>query len=148
MRVAVVAGPDPGHAFPALALCRRFRAAGDSPTLLTGTEWLDTARSVGVDTVELVGLDPTDSDDDSDAGEKIHRRAGRMAVLNVPVLRDIAPDLVVSDVPLPGRRSGTLLGLLRHGATKDATVGLPPRRSADDGDPRPVCTGPPVPSRA
>ena len=58
MRVAVVAGPDPGHAFPALALCRRFLAAGDSPTLLTGTEWLDTARSVGVDAVELVGLDP------------------------------------------------------------------------------------------
>jgi UDP:flavonoid glycosyltransferase YjiC (YdhE family) len=98
MRVAVVAGPDPGHAFPALALCRRFLAAGDSPTLLTGTKWLDTARSVGVDAVELVGLDPTELDDDSDAGAKIHRRAARMAVLNVPILRDLAPDLVVSDV--------------------------------------------------
>lgn len=98
MRVAVVAGPDPGHAFPALALCRRFLAAGDSPTLLTGTEWLDTARSVGVDAIELVGLDPTDLDDDTDAGAKIHQRAARMAVLNVPVLRDLEPDLVVSDV--------------------------------------------------
>jgi UDP:flavonoid glycosyltransferase YjiC (YdhE family) len=98
MRVAVVAGPDPGHAFPALALCRKFLAAGDSPTLLTGTEWLDTARSVGVSAVELVGLDPTEFDDDSDAGAKIHQRAARMAVLNVPVLRDLAPDLVVSDV--------------------------------------------------
>ena len=84
MRVAVVAGPDPGHAFPALALCRRFLAAGDSPTLLTGNEWLDTARSVGVDAVELVGLDPTEVDDDTDAGAKIHQRAARMAVLNVP----------------------------------------------------------------
>ena len=98
MRVAVVAGPDPGHAFPALALCRRFLAAGDSPTLLTGTEWLDTARSVGVDAVELVGLDPTELDDDTDAGAKIHQRAARMAVLNVPVLRELEPDLVVSDV--------------------------------------------------
>jgi UDP:flavonoid glycosyltransferase YjiC (YdhE family) len=98
MRVAVVAGPDPGHAFPALALCLRFLAAGDSPTLLTGTQWLDTARSVGVDAVELVGLDPTELDDDSDAGAKIHRRAARMAVLNVPMLRDLAPGLVVSDV--------------------------------------------------
>jgi UDP:flavonoid glycosyltransferase YjiC (YdhE family) len=98
MRVAVVAGPDPGHAFPALALCRLFLAAGDSPTLLTGTEWLDTARSVGVDAVELVGLDPTELDDDTDAGAKIHQRAARMAVLNVPVLRELEPDVVVSDV--------------------------------------------------
>ena len=98
MRVAVVAGPDPGHAFPALALCLRFAAAGDDPVLLTGTEWLDTARAAGIEAVELVGLDPTDGDDDTDAGAKIHQRAARMAVLNVPVLRELAPDLVVSDV--------------------------------------------------
>ena len=98
MRVAVVAGPDPGHAFPAIALCRLFRAAGDSPTLLTGVEWLDTARADGLAAVELDGLDPTELDDDTDAGAKIHRRAARMAVLNVPRLRDLAPDLVVSDV--------------------------------------------------
>ena len=55
MRVAVVAGPDPGHSFPAIALCQRFLAAGDTPTLLTGVEWLDTARAAGVDAVELPG---------------------------------------------------------------------------------------------
>ena len=98
MRVAVVAGPDPGHAFPAIALCLRFLAAGDAPTLLTGTEWLDTAREAGVDALELDGLDATAADDDTDAGAKIHQRAARMAVLNVPQLRDLAPDLVVSDV--------------------------------------------------
>ncbi len=98
MRVVVVAGPDPGHAFPALALCRRFLTAGDSPTLLTGAEWLDTARSAGVAAVELVGLDPTELDDDTDAGAKIHRRAARMAVLNVAALRELEPDVVVSDV--------------------------------------------------
>ena len=98
MRVAVVAGPDPGHAFPAIALCLRFLAAGDTPTLLTGVEWLDTARATGVDAVELDGLDPTEYDDDTDAGAKIHQRAARMAVLNAPRLRQLAPDLVVSDV--------------------------------------------------
>ena len=98
MRVAVVAGPDPGHSFPAIALCQRFLAAGDTPTLLTGTEWLDTARGVGVDAVELVGLDPTADDDDRDAGAKLHQRAARMAVLNVPQLQAMALDLVVSDV--------------------------------------------------
>jgi UDP:flavonoid glycosyltransferase YjiC (YdhE family) len=98
MRVAVVAGPDPGHSFPAIALCRRFLAAGDAPTLLTGTEWLDTARAASVDAVELDGLDPTELDDDTDAGAKIHQRAARMAVLNAPRLREMDLDLVVSDV--------------------------------------------------
>ncbi|HEX2284690.1 MAG TPA: glycosyl transferase, partial [Mycobacterium sp.] len=98
MRVTVVAGPDPGHAFPAIALCLKFLAAGDSPTLLTGGEWLETARGAGVEAVELLGLDPTDTDDDADAGAKIHQRAARMAVLNAPGIRDLAPDVVVSDV--------------------------------------------------
>ena len=64
MRVAVVAGPDPGHAFPAIALCLRFLAAGDTPTLLTGTRWLQAARGEGIDALELSGLDPTAVDDD------------------------------------------------------------------------------------
>jgi UDP:flavonoid glycosyltransferase YjiC (YdhE family) len=98
MRVAVVAGPDPGHAFPALALCLRFLADGDRPMLLTGTAWLNTAESAGIEAIELAGLNPAEGDDDSDAGAKIHQRAARMAVLNAPVLRDLRPDLVVSDV--------------------------------------------------
>lgn len=94
----MVAGPDPGHSFPAIALCQRFLAAGDTPILLTGTEWLGTARAAGVDAAELEGLEPTAADDDRDAGAKIHQRAARMAVLNVPQLRELAVDLVVSDV--------------------------------------------------
>jgi UDP:flavonoid glycosyltransferase YjiC (YdhE family) len=112
MRVAVIAGPDPGHAFPAIALCLRFLANGDAPTLLTGVQWLDTAASAGVAAVELLGLDPTEADDEADAGAKIHRRGARMAVLNAPVLRDLAPDLVVSDViTTAGGLSAELLGL-------------------------------------
>lgn len=112
MRVAVVAGPDPGHAFPALALCLKFLAAGDTPTLLTGVEWLETARAAGIDAVELAGLDPADGDDDADAGAKIHQRAGRMAQLNVPGLRELRPDLVVSDVITAcGGLAAELLGL-------------------------------------
>lgn len=111
MRVAVVAGPDPGHSFPAIALCQRFSAAGDTPTLLTGTEWLKTACAAGVEAVELLGLDPTAVDDDRDAGAKIHQRAARMAVLNLPQMRDLAPDLVVSDVITAcGGMSAELMG--------------------------------------
>ncbi len=112
MRVAVVAGPDPGHAFPAIALCLKFLHAGDEPTLLTGTEWLDTARAAGVGAVELLGLSPTDADDDSDSGAKIHQRAARMAVLNLSQIRDLAPDLVVSDVITAcGGMAAELLGI-------------------------------------
>jgi UDP:flavonoid glycosyltransferase YjiC (YdhE family) len=98
MRVAVVAGPDPGHAFPAIAMCLKFLAAGDEPTLLTGAQWLDVARDQGVDSVLLAGLDPVDGDDDADSGAKLHQRAARMAVLNRPGLDDLKLDLVVSDV--------------------------------------------------
>ena len=59
MRVAVVAGPDPGHSFPAIALCLKFLAAGDEPTLLTGVEWLATARAAGIDAIELLAWIPT-----------------------------------------------------------------------------------------
>ncbi len=112
MRVAVVAGPDPGHAFPAIALCLRFLDSGDAPTLLTGKEWLETARAAGVDAVELLGLDPTDLDDDADAGAKINRRAARMAVENAAQLRALAPDLVVSDaITVAGGFCAELLGL-------------------------------------
>lgn len=110
MRVAVVVGPDPGHAFPALALCQRFSDAGDTPTLLTGVEWLDVARAVGIDAVELDGLLATD--EDVDAGARIHRRAAQMAVLIAPTLRNLAPDLVVSDVITSGGgMAAELLGI-------------------------------------
>jgi UDP:flavonoid glycosyltransferase YjiC (YdhE family) len=112
MRVAVIAGPDPGHSFPAIALCQRFNAVGDTATLLTGTEWLETALVAGVDAVELAGLDPTADDDDRDAGAKIHQRAARMAILNLPQLRALQPDLVVSDVITAcGGMSAELLGI-------------------------------------
>ncbi|KLO30209.1 glycosyl transferase [Mycolicibacter heraklionensis] len=112
MRVVVVAGPDPGHAFPAIALCKRFVAAGDTPTLLTGVQWLDTARAAGVDAAELLGLDPTAADDDADDGAKLHHRAARMAVENRDQVRALAPDLVVSDVITAcGGMAAELLGI-------------------------------------
>ena len=99
--------------------------------LLTGAEWLDTARTVGLDAFELDGLDPTDVDDDADAGAKIHQRAARMAVLNVPRLRDLAPDLVVSDVITAcGGLAAELLGLpwieLSPSPLYRPSKGLPP----------------------
>lgn len=108
----MVAGPEPGHAFPAIALCRRLRDAGDEPVLMTGRDRLDAARAAGVEVIELVGLDPEGADDDADAGAKIHQRAARMAVLNVPVLQRVTPDLVVSDeITVCGGMAAELLGV-------------------------------------
>jgi UDP:flavonoid glycosyltransferase YjiC (YdhE family) len=110
MRVAVVAGPDPGHSFPAIALCQRFGEAGDEATLFTGEEWVGTAGVAGIDVVPLDGLVATD--EDLDAGARIHRRAARMALLNLAALRDLAPDLVVSDViTAGGGMAAELLGI-------------------------------------
>ena len=112
MRVAVVAGPDPGHAFPAIALCLKFLAAGDIPILLTGRKWLDVAAGEGIDAVELAGLDPTAADDDADSGAKLHQRAARMAVLNTQRLDDLSLDLVISDsITTCGGLAADLLGL-------------------------------------
>ena len=98
MRVALVAGPEAGHVFPAIALAVRLLAAGDHAVVLTGAQRLDTVRAAGVEAIELAGLDPEAGDDDADSGAKIHQRAARMATLNRSTLADLRLDLVVSDV--------------------------------------------------
>ncbi|HPX35281.1 MAG TPA: glycosyltransferase [Mycobacterium sp.] len=112
MRVAVVAGPEAGHVFPAIALSLRLQAAGDHPVLLTGADRLDTVRAAGIEAAELAGLEPEETDDDTDAGAKIHQRAARMAVLNRPLIEGLRPDLVVSDViTVCGGMAAELLGI-------------------------------------
>ncbi|MBM7414856.1 MULTISPECIES: glycosyltransferase [Nocardiaceae] len=102
MLVAVVAGPDAGHAFPAIALAKALTAAGDTAVVYTGDRWLDAARADGVDTRLLPGLEPRPEDDDADAGRRIHERAAHMSSMLLPVLSASAPDLVVSDILTAG----------------------------------------------
>ncbi|TQM31603.1 glycosyltransferase [Nocardia bhagyanarayanae] len=102
MRVAVVAGPDPGHAFPALALCERFLAAGDEPVLFTGPRWFDAAKNAGIAVRRLKGLAPRAVDDDGDAGQRIHQRAAHISTEILPDLSAMLPELVVSDVLTAG----------------------------------------------
>ncbi|MGO4613469.1 glycosyltransferase [Nocardia sp. 2YAB30] len=102
MRVAVVAGPDPGHAFPAIALCLRFLAAGDEPVLFTGPRWFDAALGAGIGVRRLKGLAPRPMDDDGDAGQRIHERAAHISTEILPDLSAMLPELVVSDVLTAG----------------------------------------------
>ncbi|MGX7694306.1 glycosyltransferase [Gordonia polyisoprenivorans] len=97
-KVAIVAGPDAGHAFPAFALAEKLAAQGISSTVWTGVVWHEVARSRGLDVAELPGLRALATDDDSDAGAKLAARAARMAVALAPVLAARGTDLVISDV--------------------------------------------------
>ncbi|MFC9517322.1 glycosyltransferase [Nocardiaceae bacterium NPDC056970] len=98
MRVAVVAGPEAGHAVPALALCRKLVAAGDDPVFFSDGRWLDVARDSGIEARKLGGLAPREFDDDTDSGSKIHGRAAHVSTALLPDLEAVAPDLVVSDI--------------------------------------------------
>ncbi|GAB2441761.1 hypothetical protein GCM10027262_51440 [Nocardia tengchongensis] len=102
VRVAVVAGPDPGHAFPAIALCTRLLAAGDEPVLFTSPRWFDAARDAGIGVRRLKGLAPRAEDDDNDAGARIHQRAAHISTEILPDLSAMLPELVVSDVLTAG----------------------------------------------
>ncbi len=102
MRVAVVAGPDPGHAIPAIALCLKLAAAGDDPVLFTGDRWLDPAREAGISVRKLKGLAPRPEDDDLDAGARIHSRAAYISTEILPELSAMLPELVVSDILTAG----------------------------------------------
>ncbi|MGV9677490.1 glycosyltransferase [Nocardia sp. NPDC003482] len=102
MRVAVVAGPDPGHAFPAVALCLRLLAAGDEPVLFTGPRWFEPARAAGIGVRRLKGLAPRPQDDDADAGQRIHERAAHISTEILPELGAMLPELVISDVLTAG----------------------------------------------
>lgn len=112
MRVAVVAGPEAGHAIPAIALGRRLVAAGDSVVLLSGPRWADAAATEGFEFVELKGLAPRPEDDDSDEGQKLHGRAAHLSTEILADLRAIAPDLVVSDtITVGGGLAAERLGI-------------------------------------
>ena len=80
MRVAVVAGPDPGHCVSgdrALSTVSGGRRHTDSADRRRMAD--DRARGRSGRGRTARGLDPTDEDDDLDAGAKIHQRAARMA---------------------------------------------------------------------
>lgn len=98
MRIAVVAGPDPGHAFPAVALSLLLRAAGEDPVVLTGSRWLERVRDEGLECRELPGLLVEDGDDDTDAGARLHARSARMSTELLSLLPELSAELVVSDV--------------------------------------------------
>jgi UDP:flavonoid glycosyltransferase YjiC (YdhE family) len=128
VRVAVVAGADPGHAFPAIALCSRFAEAGDVPTLFTSDRWVDVAADAGIAMISLTGMTPRH---EVDLGRALYERAAVQAPVLAPKLAAVAPDLVVCDILAQGGvMAAELLGVpwaqLSPHPLYEPSKGLPP----------------------
>jgi UDP:flavonoid glycosyltransferase YjiC (YdhE family) len=131
VRVAVVSGGDPGHVVPAIALCLRFAAAGDTPVLLTGDRWVGAAATEGITATRVTGLALADLRDAADLGAALHDQAAALASALVPQLAALTPDLVVCDVlALGASMAAELLGLpwvrLSPHPLYEPSRGLPP----------------------
>ncbi len=109
-RIAVVAGPDPGHALPALGLAASLRARDHAVRFLSGDGHDATAARHGLSVARLPLLGPTDADDD--IGHRLWARAAAMAVPLAATLRPWQPHLVVADtITRCGAFAAQLLGV-------------------------------------
>jgi UDP:flavonoid glycosyltransferase YjiC (YdhE family) len=95
-RIAVVAGPDAGHAFPALGVAAALRGRGHEVRFYSGAEHEALAHQLGCWFELLPRLGPTAGDDD--LGHRLWRRAADMAAPLADDLRAWRPELVVSDL--------------------------------------------------
>jgi UDP:flavonoid glycosyltransferase YjiC (YdhE family) len=137
MRVAVVAGADAGHAFPAAGLAFRFAAAGHAVRVFTGARWVAALERDGMAATALPDSAPADADGAAgdwaagDWAERLHRRAARAAPALAELIGAQAPDLVVVDtLTASGSLAAELLGLpwveLVPHPLAIASVALPP----------------------
>src|SRR5512144_1363738 len=110
MRVALVAGSAPGHAFPVAALALALRAAGADVHVVTGAEWLPALARDGIPGSSLPGLTPDPRD--GDLGFALYGRSAQMAPPLARSVERLAPELVVADtISLFGGFAAGLLGV-------------------------------------
>lgn len=94
-RVALVAGPDPGHLFPLLAIGDALVRRGHQVVVVTGEDRRLEVEGGGHAFRRL----PLEWPDDrhADLGYRLWELGGRLAPATAEVLDDIAPDVVVVD---------------------------------------------------
>jgi UDP:flavonoid glycosyltransferase YjiC (YdhE family) len=95
VRVAVITGPDPGHAFPAMAIASALRDRGHDVTVSTGLGWRDEVERAGMRFVRLPRLES--APEDTDFGWRMWGRAAVMAPDLVAALDVSPPELVICD---------------------------------------------------
>jgi UDP:flavonoid glycosyltransferase YjiC (YdhE family) len=94
-KIAVVAGPDAGHALPALGVAVALRAHGNAVRFFTGEGHDATAMAHGLRAERLPLLAPTVEDDD--LGHRLWSRAASMAGPLADTLQAWGPQLIVVD---------------------------------------------------
>jgi UDP:flavonoid glycosyltransferase YjiC (YdhE family) len=124
VRVALVAGPDPGHAFPLIALGHELTRRGHTCLLVTGDRW----AGCGLPWMDLPMVPPAPGES---LGARLWVRSVAMTRLLTPLLAEWHPDLVLADtLTMCGTFAAAVLEVpcievLPH-PLQDASVGLPP----------------------
>lgn len=109
-RVALVAGPDPGHAFPVVALALALRRRGHDTLVVTGPQWRAGIERDGVEWCALAALPPDERH--GDFGFRMWGQGQALGPQVADALGPWRPDLVVADVlSTPGAFAAGLLGL-------------------------------------
>ena len=109
-RYAVVAGPDPGHAFPAIAVAVALRGRGHDVLFVTGTQWQAVVEAEGM-VYGPIGVLPPDERHE-DFGFRLWEQGRLMAPGVATVLGGFRPELVVVDtLSIPGTFAADLLEL-------------------------------------
>jgi UDP:flavonoid glycosyltransferase YjiC (YdhE family) len=107
VRVAVIAGGDPGHVFPAAALTAALERRGHAAVLATGAHWLPVLARDGIPGVAMPHPPPNT---DPDGVRRLRSTSRRIAPALADALAAFQPGVVVADVMTP---SGSLAaGLL------------------------------------
>jgi UDP:flavonoid glycosyltransferase YjiC (YdhE family) len=110
VKIAVVAGPAPGHAFPAASLATALQQRGHDVLVVTGVSWLDVLRRSGLpaEHLPLLKADPRDAI----FGFRLYGRAAEQAGPLAEQLAELGVDAVVSDtLTVAGAFAADLLGL-------------------------------------
>jgi UDP:flavonoid glycosyltransferase YjiC (YdhE family) len=112
VRVAVVAGPDPGHAFPAVALSLALRDRGAEVAFVSGTQWREPVEREGLAFVPIDLFAPDPRDDDF--GFVLWERSKQLAPGIARSMTEFGAELAVVDsITVPGWFAADLAGVPR-----------------------------------
>jgi UDP:flavonoid glycosyltransferase YjiC (YdhE family) len=128
MKIAIVAGPAPGHAFPAASLATALQQRGHEVLVVTGVSWLDALARSGLpaEHLPLLKADPRDAI----FGFRLYGRAAEQARPLAEMLTSAGVEAVVGDtMTVAGAFAADLMGvpwveLIPH-PLQDYSVGLP-----------------------
>jgi UDP:flavonoid glycosyltransferase YjiC (YdhE family) len=94
MRIALVAGPDPGHIFPITALALALRDRGHEVAVATGERWETALSTVGI---QRIALPIKPAPEGEGFGDRLWKRSAELAPFTAEVLKDWGTEGIVAD---------------------------------------------------